>query len=129
MLLVCRSAQIRSMDGFACVALEHGRCSAHICPLGRMNLGRHCEHAAINAVSHGWRRQWFSVGGNLGRSDLTIDEIDTDDFEIDDAYKIMVGFNLGIIPLIDLAVEASYRDFGGVSRQIVSPLRRWRPDH
>ncbi len=60
----------------------------------------------------------FYVGGSLGRSDLNIDdidEIDTDDFEIDDndnAYKIMLGFNLGIIPLIDLAVEASYRDFG-----------------
>ncbi len=60
----------------------------------------------------------FYVGGSLGRSDLNIDEldeIDTNDFKIDDddnAYKIMVGFNLGIIPLIDLAVEAAYRDFG-----------------
>ncbi len=60
----------------------------------------------------------FYVGGSLGRSNLNIDDvddIDTNDFEIDDddnAYKIMVGFNLGIIPLIDLAVEAAYRDFG-----------------
>lgn len=60
----------------------------------------------------------FYIGGSLGRSSLNIDdidEIDTDDFEIDDddnAYKIMLGFNLGIIPLIDLAVEAAYRDFG-----------------
>ncbi len=60
----------------------------------------------------------FYVGGSLGRSDLNIDdvdEIDRNDFEIDDndnAYKIMVGFNLGIIPLIDVAVEAAYRDFG-----------------
>jgi opacity protein-like surface antigen len=36
-------------------------------------------------------------------------------FLIDDsssAYKVMFGYNLGLVPLIDLAVEADYRDFG-----------------
>lgn len=60
----------------------------------------------------------FYLGGSLGRSSLDVDDIDeinTDDFRIDDddnAYKIMVGFNLGIVPMLDLAVEAAYRDFG-----------------
>lgn len=60
----------------------------------------------------------FYIGGNIGRSSLNvedIDDIDTADFDIDDddnAYKVLLGFNLGIIPLLDLAVEAAYRDFG-----------------
>lgn len=60
----------------------------------------------------------FYIGGSLGRSSLDVDnveDIDTADFEIDDddnAYKVLLGFNFGIIPLLDLAVEAAYRDFG-----------------
>jgi outer membrane immunogenic protein len=32
--------------------------------------------------------------------------------ESDSAYKIFGGYNFGVIPLVDLAVEASYADFG-----------------
>ena len=52
----------------------------------------------------------FYLGGGLGESDIkskdgTFDEDDT-------AYKIFGGYNIGFIPLVDFAVEASYVDLG-----------------
>ena len=32
--------------------------------------------------------------------------------ESDSAYKLFGGYNFGVVPLVDLAVEASYVDFG-----------------
>ena len=45
----------------------------------------------------------FYIGGGAGESDAS---------ETDTAYKAFGGFNFGVIPLIDLAVEASYVDMG-----------------
>jgi outer membrane immunogenic protein len=45
----------------------------------------------------------FYIGGGVGESDAS---------ETDTAYKAFGGFNFGVIPLIDLAVEASYVDMG-----------------
>jgi hypothetical protein len=51
----------------------------------------------------------FYIGGSIGESDFESKAKATDN---DQAYKLLGGFNFGIIPLIDLAIEASYRDFG-----------------
>lgn len=56
------------------------------------------------------------LGGSLGSAgvDVSLDtgggsvEYDDDDM----AYKIFGGYNIGIVPLIDLGIEASYIDFG-----------------
>jgi len=49
---------------------------------------------------------YIGVGvGNASIKDTGFDESDS-------AYKIFGGYNIGFIPLIDLAVEASYVDFG-----------------
>ena len=48
------------------------------------------------------------IGGGLGDSSVK----GTNFSESDSAYKLFGGFNFGVIPLIDLAVEASYVDFG-----------------
>jgi hypothetical protein len=47
-------------------------------------------------------------GSNPSGSDFKFDEDDT-------GYKLIVGYNFGIIPLIDLAVEGSYVDFGEIT--------------
>lgn len=59
----------------------------------------------------------FYLGGSLGSADVTFDDnrsgfgdIDFDDD--DSAYKVFAGFNLNLIKLVNLAVEASYVDFG-----------------
>lgn len=52
------------------------------------------------------------IGGSVGQSsveeDFDIGSID----EEDTGYKVFLGYNFGILPLVDLAVEADYRDFG-----------------
>jgi len=50
----------------------------------------------------------FYIGGGAGESDSDFSKTDT-------AYKAFGGFNFGVIPLIDLAVEASYVDMGTAS--------------
>jgi hypothetical protein len=58
----------------------------------------------------------FYLGAGVGQAsvgDISIDGGDSFSFDGDDTgYKAIVGFNFGWIPLIDLAVEGSYFDFG-----------------
>jgi outer membrane immunogenic protein len=63
------------------------------------------------------------IGGSLGNTslDLVIDN----DFSLDDndfGYKIFAGYNFGLIPMFDFAVEASYIDFGEVSAALPTPF-------
>lgn len=52
------------------------------------------------------------IGGSVGQAgiDASVDDIGFD--EDATGYKVLFGYNFGLIPLIDLAVEADYRDFG-----------------
>ena len=44
---------------------------------------------------------------------------DGEDFdESDSAYKVLLGYNFGVVPLIDLAVEGSYAHFGNQSSEL-----------
>jgi len=54
------------------------------------------------------------IGGSVGYASVDYSKNDGDiNFDDDDtAYKVFVGYNFGIIPLIDLGVEGSYVDFG-----------------
>lgn len=60
------------------------------------------------------------IGGGVGQATLEADATDPSgganfDFEGDDTgYKIILGYNFGVIPLLDLAVEGSYVDFGNI---------------
>ncbi|WP_455220224.1 outer membrane beta-barrel protein [Kaarinaea lacus] len=65
----------------------------------------------------------FYLGGSIGQSTIkgTGQDPTSGDFtfnEQDAGYKIFAGYNFGIIPLIDLAVEGSYVDFGNPSTSI-----------
>lgn len=57
----------------------------------------------------------FYIGGSIGSTDQ---EVDTSELSYADAAtgkKGYIGFNFGELPLLDIAVEASYVDFGDVS--------------
>lgn len=63
------------------------------------------------------------VGASVGSSQLDYDDELADigevEFDDDDAgYKIFAGYNLGLIPLVDLAVEGAYVDFGNFSGKV-----------
>lgn len=56
----------------------------------------------------------FYIGAGVG--DASFDDKDFD--ENDTGYKVFGGYNIGFIPLVDFAVEASYVDFGNPSNKI-----------
>lgn len=51
-------------------------------------------------------------GGSMGQASLSTDIGSFDVNEDASGYKLLLGYNFGLIPTIDLAVEADYRDFG-----------------
>jgi outer membrane immunogenic protein len=59
------------------------------------------------------------LGGSLGSAGLDISEggVEYDDDDL--AYKIFVGYNFGIVPLVNLAVEGSYVDFGTAEERLL----------
>ncbi|MGB3620587.1 MAG: porin family protein [Ketobacter sp.] len=67
----------------------------------------------------------FYVGGSLGSAKIDYSQDDPSlgdiDFDEDDTgYKVFGGYNFGIIPLIDVAVEGAYVNFG--EQQTVGPI-------
>ena len=60
----------------------------------------------------------FYIGAGVG--DAGFEATDSDFDESDTAYKVFGGYNIGFIPLVDFAVEASYVDFGSPSAGDVS---------
>jgi hypothetical protein len=50
----------------------------------------------------------FYIGAGAGDASVKDNDFDASD----SAYKIFGGYNIGFIPLVDFAVEASYVDFG-----------------
>jgi outer membrane immunogenic protein len=52
----------------------------------------------------------FYIGAGVG--DAMVENSDAGFDESDSAYKLFGGYNIGFIPLVDFAVEASYVDFG-----------------
>lgn len=55
------------------------------------------------------------LGGSLGTVSQDVSTADVSFDDDDTGYKIFAGYNLGLIPLIDLAIEGSYVDFGKVT--------------
>lgn len=54
----------------------------------------------------------FYLGGSVASSKLKIDDSELDLDDTQSTYKIFGGYNFGIIPLLDLAVEGSYLNLG-----------------
>jgi hypothetical protein len=52
------------------------------------------------------------LGGSLGSAGIEVSDGSVAYSDNDTAYKIFGGYNFGIIPLINLAIEGSYVDFG-----------------
>lgn len=54
----------------------------------------------------------FYLGGSFGSANLDVSDRGAEYRDHDTGYKIFGGYNFGIIPLVNLAVEGSYVDFG-----------------
>ncbi|MCK5360101.1 MAG: porin family protein [Gammaproteobacteria bacterium] len=55
------------------------------------------------------------LGAGVGNSNIK-GPVDEDNFDLEtNGYKLILGYNFGIVPLVDLAVEGSYVDMGDES--------------
>jgi len=70
-----------------------------------------CLMMAMPAAAIAGADSGFYIGGSVGDASVESGSFD----ESDSAYKVIGGFNFGIIPLVDVAVEAAYVDFGSPS--------------
>jgi outer membrane immunogenic protein len=72
--------------------------------------------ALLPATSFAGTESGFYLGAGIGQA--SVGDIDTPDvgdinFDGDDTgYKVFAGYNFGLIPLVDLAIEGGYVDFG-----------------
>ena len=76
---------------------------------------------SLSSVSYAGTDSGLYIGGSVGSASIDFSEsrdptLDGfDNISVDDsdsAYKVFVGYNIGIIPLLDLAVEGGYVNFG-----------------
>ena len=61
------------------------------------------------------------IGGSLGYTMIHFERANWDDSDNDLGYKVFAGYNFGLIPFLDLAIEGSYVDFGEASRDLMPP--------
>lgn len=62
------------------------------------------------------------LGGSLGYTMIEFEGIPLTVDDNDMGYKVFAGYNFGLVPFLDLAIEASYVDFGEASAPYVSNL-------
>lgn len=62
------------------------------------------------------------IGGSLGNTSMDIAASEAEGgFSFDDndmGYKLFAGYNFGLVPMFDIAIEGSYVDFGEVSESV-----------
>jgi outer membrane immunogenic protein len=73
-----------------------------------------CMFLLMANVAQAGDESGIYIGGSVGSANVDYqDKGNGIDFDDDDTgYKIFVGYNFGIIPLLDLGIEGSYVDFG-----------------
>lgn len=72
---------------------------------------------SISSLAMAGKDSGLYIGGSLGQTSLDIEDFNFDDD--DNGYKVFAGYNFGLVPMFDIAVEASYIDFGEVSETAV----------
>jgi hypothetical protein len=83
-----------------------------------------CAAALLSLSSFAWAgsESGFYLGGSLGSADTDISSSTVNFSDDDTGYKIFGGYNFGLVPFIDLAVEGSYIDFGEISNAGITGL-------
>lgn len=59
------------------------------------------------------------LGGSLGSAGLDVSDGAVKYDDNDTAFKIFAGYNVGIVPLVNLAFEGSYVDFGTAKESLL----------
>ncbi len=81
---------------------------------------------SISSMAMAGKDSGFYVGASLGNTslDIAMDDISGGiDFDDNDmGFKVFAGYNFGLIPMFDFAVEGSYVDFGEISTPLPEPF-------
>ncbi|MEW6684516.1 MAG: outer membrane beta-barrel protein [Nitrospirota bacterium] len=80
------------------------------CTLGALLLGSTAAWAGSDSGLY--------LGASLGSAGLDVSSggVSYDDNDV--AYKIFGGYNFGLVPLVDVAIEGSYVDFGSAEGSV-----------
>ncbi|MDX2476973.1 MAG: outer membrane beta-barrel protein [Gammaproteobacteria bacterium] len=66
----------------------------------------------LPSVAHAGAESGAYLGAGIGNSNIKGD-VGEESFDVDtNGYKLILGYNFGIVPLVDLAIEGSYVDMG-----------------
>lgn len=67
---------------------------------------------ALPLSAHGGAESGAYLGAGIGNSNID-GAVGDDTFDVDtNGYKLILGYNFGIVPLVDLAIEGAYVDMG-----------------
>lgn len=61
----------------------------------------------------------FYVGGSVGSAKLSYSDADGKVNDSDTGYKVFGGYNFGLLPMVNLAIEGSYVDYGTLNGNIL----------
>ena len=71
---------------------------------------------AMPLAAHAGAESGIYLGAGVGDTNIS-GPLDSDNLDFDSTgYKILLGYNFGVVPLIDLAVEGAYVNLGEESR-------------
>ncbi len=71
---------------------------------------------ALPITAHAGAESGIYLGAGLGDTNIQ-GPLDDDDLSFDSTgYKLLLGYNFGVIPLVDLAIEGAYVNLGEESR-------------
>lgn len=81
------------------------------------SLGCSAVLLCVSSVAWAGGDTGFYLGGSVGSANSDVAYTDPGSGYVsydddDSAYKVFLGYNFGVIPLINLAIEGSYVDFG-----------------
>jgi len=81
-------------------------------PLRNTLLATIVTMSTLPAIGHAGAESGVYLGAGVGQSDIEFTE-NGETFSSDDTgYKFILGYNFGVVPLVDLAIEGAYVDFG-----------------
>ena len=81
---------------------------------------------SISSLAIAGKDSGIYIGGSLGNTSLDVAIAEAGEgFSFDDndmGYKIFAGYNFGLVPMFDFAIEGSYVDFGEISTALPDPF-------
>ena len=77
-----------------------------------ISLGCAIVMLCASSVASAGAESGFYLGASAGNADSSVDSGNISFDDSDTGYKVFLGYNFGVIPFLNLAVEGSYVDFG-----------------